>query len=136
MKLKIGLMIVLILIVSLTACAGFSQGADLDGTSWVLVSYGGKLPIPGTAPSLSFEGNQVGGNASCNSFGGDVRISGDRIEFGDLFWTLMACMDEGIMEQEQAFMQLLGEAGHFEIRDGQLLITTDTGATLIFDQVD
>lgn len=137
MKMRISLILVITISVLLTSCAGLSQNIDLEGTSWVLVRYANQPPIPGTAPTLSFEDGQVGGNASCNSFGGDVRLSGDRIEFGDLFWTLMACMDpEGVMEQEQAYMALLGQAQHFEVMGNQLVITTVGGDTLVFDPAD
>ena len=134
MKTKNGFTLLLTITILLASCAGFAQKVNLEGTSWVLIRIANQSTILGTAPTLVFKDGQVGGNASCNRFGGDIRLSGDRIEIRDLFWTLMACMDsEGIMQQEQTYMQMLGDARNFDIRDGQLVITTVNGDVLVFD---
>lgn len=125
----------LILTIGLSACANLTQNNPLEGTSWRLVSYGGIAPLPDTKPTLEFETIQVGGNASCNSFGGQYGVRGDTVIFEGLTMTLMACLaPEGIMEQENAYMQMLGGEMQFEITDGQLILTNQQGEILVFEQ--
>ena len=127
--------IALILVIGLSACADLSQ-IPLEGTSWRMVSYDGIAPLPETNPTLEFETIQVGGNASCNSFSGQYRVSGDMVTFEGLTMTLMACLSpEGIMDQEQAYMRILSGEMQFEITDGQLILTNQQGDILIFQRV-
>jgi heat shock protein HslJ len=127
----------MILALSAAACqAGLSGGDELAGTSWRLVSFDGTPPISGTAPTLVFEDGQVSGNASCNSFGGEYRARAGQIEFGEMFWTLMACLDNGVMDQEQMYMRMLGGAAEYELSAGQLRIMNQQGETLVFEQTD
>ncbi len=126
----------LVLLIGLTACGGAFAGGDLAGTSWVLVSYDGLPPMPKTQPSLIFDSGSLGGNSSCNHFGGEYRINGDTITIDNLAWTLMACMDEGVMEQEQAYMQMLGGELRYEIAGDQLILTTANGEQLIFSPAE
>ena len=123
----------LLLVIGLTACGGALGGNDFEGTSWVLVSYGGIPVLPNTQPSLNFEDGTAGGNSSCNNFGGDYQVSGNTITFGNLAWTLMACQDDAIMDQEQAYMRLLGGELTYEIVGGQLVLTTEGGEMLVFN---
>lgn len=128
---------ILLLTIPVTACqAVLPGGDDLAGTSWRLVSFDGVPPIAGSAPTLRFEDGQVSGNASCNSFGGEYRARAGKIEFGEMFWTLMACLDNGVMDQEQIYMRMLGGAAAYELVDGQLRITTQQGETLVFERFD
>ena len=136
MKRKIGLIFwFVMLFLVLVSCIG-DLGAQLDGTDWRLVSYGGKYVIPGSGPTLVFDDGRVVGNASCNNFGSSYNASGSKLEIGDAERTLMACLDNDLMDQENAYMQLLGETNHFEILDSQLVITTISGKQLVFDRTD
>lgn len=136
MRTKLTLLFTLLaLAAALAACGGTGteDTVSLDGTSWVLVTYSKNSPIPGTEPTLHFEDGQVSGSASCNSFGGSYITDGDILNFGDLFMTEMYCMDpEGIMDQESAYLQLLGDANSFEIQDGTLVIFSSGHETLTF----
>jgi heat shock protein HslJ len=119
----------------LTACAS-DGAASLDGTAWTLTAINNSAPLPGSAPTLQFEDGQAGGNASCNSFGGEYRVSGSRISFKDGFYlTEMYCMDpEGIMDQELRYVELLAQADSFEMREGQLVIFLPNQQTLTFER--
>jgi len=125
--------VVLLVMVSLAACGGTDQSVDLEGSSWLLVGYGGSAPIGMTMPTLAFQDGQVSGNASCNSFGGSYEVKGDSISFGAMFMTEMFCMDPaGVMDQESLYLQMLGSAERFEVSDGQLVLFTASGDTLNF----
>lgn len=129
-------LLVLILSPLLASCGLAGGGTGLDGTTWALVTLDGQPPIAGRTPTLRFEDGSVGGNSSCNSFGGDYSVRGNKISFGELFWTLMACPEGGVMEQEQAFMQALGSIEQFEIQDGMLILTGSDGTELVFKQAE
>lgn len=113
--------------------AGSNQ---LSGTTWKLISYANNKPLAGKDMTASFDSKEIRGSASCNSYFGTYRISGDQISIGDLGWTEMACMDpEGIMEQEQTIMKLLFESSSYSIQGDSLQITTSAGELLIFQQL-
>ena len=132
MKRKIGLTIwLLALILVLVSCIG-DASEKLEGTSWRLISYDGKAVIPGSGPTLFFEDGKIGGNASCNTFGGSYKQTGNRLEIGETFWTLMACVDDELMDQENAFMRLLSGTMNFEMNSSQLVITSESGKMMVF----
>lgn len=90
-------------------------------------------PIAGSVTTIKFEGGQVSGLGGCNQYGGEYKISGGRLSFSALYMTEMACESpEGVMDQESAYLQFLGEARSFEIVDGQLQISRSDGEALTF----
>lgn len=113
-----------------------SNNAVLRGTSWKLVSYGGKLPIAGKTVTANFEGIEVSGSASCNHYFGSYQVKGSQLEIEGLGWTEMACLDpEGIMEQEQQIMSLFSSADHYLIEGDNLEIETSDGKILVFERL-
>ncbi|MDH3944386.1 MAG: META domain-containing protein [Anaerolineae bacterium] len=113
-------------------CTG-GGGVDLDGSQWLLVEINGAPALPGSGASLNFEGAQVNGKASCNSFFGEVKYGpGDAISFDALGSTMMACLEpEGLMEQESAYLQALGDAVSFEVEGGTLKLMDGDGTVLL-----
>lgn len=129
----------LITLVFLTACGGVlgSDQLDLSGTTWKLVSYGGKFPIEGKSMTANFSRAEVSGSASCNHYFGAYKIKGSQISIEGLGWTEMACLDpEGIMEQEQIVMGMLSQAKSFSIQGNYLEILTKSSETLSFIKVE
>ena len=127
------LIIVVTFVVS--ACSGglSSSHIDLDGSAWVLTAINNDTAIVGNPPTLEFEGNQVVGNGSCNIYSGSYEVKGDRIKFGPLARTEMYCMEpEGVMDQEQTYLEILGAAQRFELTENILMIYSDSGETLAF----
>jgi len=118
----------------LSACAmpNFFGNDPLDGTSWELVSIQENRPVKGSHITISFEKGQVSGNSGCNTFSGEYRVRGNRIEFGVLETTLMACANPVMMEQEAMFTRFLGETGKFEIVGEQLRVYNAGGEALTF----
>jgi heat shock protein HslJ len=75
----------------------------LDGTEWTLISLNGSDVIEGTTITLSFTDGQVGGNAGCNSYGGQYTATNETLTITDIVSTMMACTSPaGINEQESA----------------------------------
>ena len=132
MKLIQTLTMITWVLVMLVAC-GTTNSDPLNGTTWELYSMGKYSPIDGSKTTIRFEDGQVSGLGGCNQYGGEYQINGNRLTFGALYMTEMACMSpEGIMDQEQRFLQSLGDASSFEIMNGQLQVSLSEGETLTF----
>jgi heat shock protein HslJ len=122
-------------LLALAACSGTGPTIEdpLDGTSWVLVGYGLAAVLPGTEITATFEDGQVGGSSGCNTYGGSYEVKGEDISVTEIFMTEMACMDpEGIMEQEQTYLEYLSGVTTFRAGEGQLQMTRPDGETLAF----
>jgi putative lipoprotein len=52
-------------------------------------------------------GMTAAGSTGCNGFSGQFERDGDRIRFGRMAATLMACADPALMAQERRFLQVL-----------------------------
>lgn len=126
--------LLLIALLPLAACGGTDSLAD---TSWKLASYnspsGYQEALAGTDVTLNFDNESgLGGSAGCNSYGGDYKVSGKSgVEIDDVFRTLMYCMEEGVMDQEDSFIQGLGEVDSYTV-EGDKLTMTGGGWTLTF----
>ena len=122
-------------LLSMAACTlpGLPTGDPLKDTSWRLVTLGGAGLIPGAEITATFEDGQVGGIAGCNHYGGSYQVSGDKLTVDAMSMTEMACMDpQGVMEQEQQYLELLGSAKTFSLTEGRLEIVTGSGQSLTF----
>ena len=125
------------LLVLLSACSAFPAASDsLDGTSWELYAISKHRPLEGSNITIAFDDGQVSGSSGCNSYGGEYKVSGTKIEIGMLASTMMACADPAMMEQESSFMQMLGDAHRFELVDGQLQIYWTDHEALTFIPAD
>lgn len=124
--------ILLVFAMVLSACATGSAN-DLAGTAWMLVAFDGNSPIAGTQLTIEFEDGQASGNTGCNLFSGSYEVDGDEISFGALAWTERGCMEpEGVMQQEQSYMKLLGAAERYELEEGELRIFSESQGILTF----
>lgn len=100
-------------------CGAKFANADLFETYWKLTRLGDEPVIVGQRqrePFMIFrhgDTTSVSGHAGCNRFTGAVDLDASALEFGMLAATRMACPDA--MQQEQAFLQALGEARRWNI---------------------
>jgi heat shock protein HslJ len=126
-------------------CTGQAPGGnetvpaiDLDGTSWDLVSYAqnGSMvnALEGTPVTLAFgENKTIGGSAGCNHYSASYMLNGTAITFGPAVSTLMYCMKPGVMEQESAYLGLLGTVKTYDVKDNTLTFFDGNGtAVLVF----
>ncbi|MEZ4591609.1 MAG: META domain-containing protein [Chloroflexota bacterium] len=109
------------------------EGSSLPGTSWVLASFGPTdnqtAVLPNTELTLNFDGAQINGNAGCNSYFADATINDDgSLSFGMMGSTLMACLDEDVMQQESDFLAALAQATSFTLAGNQLMLYTPDGS--------
>jgi heat shock protein HslJ len=139
MKFRKHILLIIFAIIFLPACGNTSENGtmDLDGTSWMLVSYDGISPIAGRMITANFAQDEIDGSASCNHYFGAYKVKGNQLTIEGLGWTEMACLEpEGIMEQEQQVMNLLSQAESIQIDSNQLLIITSSGKLLEFITLD
>ncbi len=107
----------------------------LEDTSWQLVSYAEEQVLAGSQVTASFQEGRVGGTAGCNSYGGSYEVQKDKVTFGALFSTKMFCHDpDGVMNQEQTFLNLLGAATTFRLEGATLTIVSTGGEALVFER--
>jgi heat shock protein HslJ len=132
MKRSIALLAAVVLLVG---CAITSRDAtiDLPGTSWVLAELDGTAPVGETPPTLAFDDQGgVTGTGGCNTYNGEVTIDGSDLTFSPLATTQMFCAEEGVADQEQAFLTALQDVTSYTVDDEGRLVLED-GATLTFE---
>ncbi|MFJ3649489.1 META domain-containing protein [Streptomyces murinus] len=98
----------------------------LTGVEWRVVSVtaqGATHPAPASARLLVRDDGTAAGNLGCNGFSAPVTLRGDRVTFGPLRTTKMACDDA-----RMAFERLLGGQALTGTPDhGKLTLTTSHG---------
>jgi heat shock protein HslJ len=114
----------------LSACGGINPRDPLNGTAWTLTSIDHTAPLKGTKLTIEFAEGKVSGSSGCNSYSGSYEINGEKISTGPIAMTLMACVDPGMMEQEQSFLAYLGDLKTFVRSEGQLQIFRSDGKAL------
>ena len=120
----------------LGACGGSVDRDPLSGTAWTLTAFGDNQPIPGTALTIEFSEGRLGGSSGCNMYGATYETRGEKITIGDIESTLMACLDEGAMDQEGAFLAFLQEVRTFSLNQGQLQLLRPDGQALTFTPLE
>jgi heat shock protein HslJ len=103
--------------------------ASLIGTEWVLRDLAGTPALDTPQATLQFpEAGRVAGSGSCNRFTGSIEVSGTSLKFGPLASTRMACMNNGVSDQEDRYLKALGAATRYALENGDLLIYSDAVA--------
>lgn len=98
------------------------ENSPLVGTYWKLTELMGKPVSEYTfqkEPFMRIEENMhMTGSGGCNSMHGSVEIKeGNRIQFGNIATTLMACMEDNL---EAQLLQTLKQADNYSILGNQL----------------
>lgn len=112
-----------------------ADAADfLQGSAWELlegVGPGGTIPVVDGWPiTLTFDGDNVGGRAACNNYGGTYNVAGSTLSIGDLSANAMGCEAE-IAASEAAFFAALPLVDTIDVIDGQLQLR-GSGVDLLF----
>lgn len=94
------------------------------------IAGGGVIDNLQTTLEIAADG-KVSGNGGCNRFSGSASIDGDKISFGDLASTMMACT-EAAMDQEMKFHAALAAAHTFRIdAEQRKLFLSDAAGTVV-----
>jgi len=126
------LFVACIALVCTTSCAR-SSSLPLEGTHWTATSLGAAAePIAATHKEvflvLGPEPGRAFGSGGCNSFSASYERSGDKLTFGRIAGTRMACADG--MEVESDFANALASAAGFRIAGEKLELVDAAGALL------
>lgn len=116
------------LFAGLSACAtppGPGGAPSLVGTEWRLEDLGGAGVLDRVPATLSFpEAGRVAGNGSCNRFFGSYTLVQDRIAFGQMGMTRMACAG-AVGEQENRYMAALQKAQRVQVQGSTLTLSVE-----------
>jgi heat shock protein HslJ len=98
------------------------------GTTFVATEIAGSRSIaPGSTISLTVVDDQrLSATAGCNTMNGAYTITGDVLSAPLLASTMMACIDNGVMEQETWFAAFLASSPTFTYSGGVLTLTNGT----------
>lgn len=121
-----GLAIALAMVVVITAAVAWWLGSSnqLGGTSWVLTAMpGSDADIAGYTVTAAFTDDEIGGQASVNSYSGEYTAGGAVFKVGEVARTLMAGSDEA-MAVENAYFDALGTVTAY-VLDGDTLTLID-----------
>jgi|GEM_PF-660460 len=101
----------------------------LAGTSWRVEAMGGTGIVAGSEPRIDFDADgKISGTTGCNRFFGGYTQAGPAITFSGVGMTKMACMSDGVMEQETAFSAILSGNTQAKIDSlGNLIIKGEDG---------
>lgn len=118
-----------ILMVGCCHCRSYQKKTrrPLVGTEWQLIQLGGETIQPQEGSftvTLSADNGQITGVGACNRLSGPYKSDEKRsLKIGPLASTRMACPD---LKHEQAFIQALESATHYDM-DGPMLLILSNG---------
>jgi heat shock protein HslJ len=108
-----------------------STAPDPTG-SWRMAD-GPVPPIDGWDVTVTIDGEQIGGTAACNTYGGTVAWDEDgSFSVGELAQTEMACEPAAVMDLERVFLTSLAGATEFAVAGDRLTLVGD-GDTWTFE---
>lgn len=107
-----------------------NPAADASSLEVTLVEVVSQTAVlPDTELTLNFDGDQINGLAGCNSYFAEVTINEDgTLSVGLVGSTLMACMNEDVMQQESDFLAALGEVTSYTLSGNRLTLHTADGS--------
>lgn len=118
-----------------TAVPAAAASVTIEGPTWRLTSLSGQgqdaLAAAPRGVTARFEAGRLEGFSGCNQYAGTYEIHGDRVTIGPLAGTMMACA-EPVMATEAAFKRALTGTPRYAIANDRLTLTSDSGATLVF----
>ena len=118
----------------LAACGSSGSqggGGDLTGKVWALTTLNGQPLVAGTGISAQFTSDgKVSGSAGCNQYTGKYTVSGSNITFDPSIATTMMACPQPVMDQESAYLKMLGEAKTYSVKGDELILTGADNAKL------
>lgn len=115
----------------LADCASSQGGGDLTGKVWALTELAGQSILPDTGISATFTTDgALSGSSGCNQYNGTYTVSGSNMTINTpLATTMMACA-QPVMDQESAYLKMLGEVKSFAVKGDQLTLNGADGKAL------
>jgi heat shock protein HslJ len=124
-----------ILALSAAACSSGASTSDTLIGRWdvaaIADSSGALVPlVEATILTANITETEINGSSGCNNYMGPAAIDGSTVSFGSMAGTLMACVENDVMEQEQMFLTLLQTADSWEGTSESVDFRTD-GTTVL-----
>jgi heat shock protein HslJ/sporulation protein YlmC with PRC-barrel domain len=118
-----------------------AEEIPFEATTWLLQFYRSgtrwRSDLIGTEITALFEGDQLSGSAGCNSYQATVERDGDRLTISNLTTTELTCAEpEGIMTQEEQFLEVLQTVSSLNQIGGVLQMATADGQEAMVFGVD
>jgi heat shock protein HslJ len=115
------------------SCGNPLVDSPLRGTHWKLVRLGEvgvEAVEPQREPYLVFarDERRVSGSGGCNRVTGGFELDGEKLKLGPMAGTMMACPTG--MEQEQPFLQSIGNVERYRIRNSHLDMLDASGTAI------
>lgn len=107
------------------ACSGISatSAVPLEDTPWTLVSQDGVAVAPGSRArpaEILLKDKRLGGSGGCNRLMTTYTLDGDKLKFGLLAASRMACATG--MKEEAGFVSLLQRVVRWQIEGRHLVL--------------
>lgn len=131
--------VVLALALGLAGCEsavsddGNDNGARLTQEDWVALTIAGQPVVQVGRVTLSFADGRVSGRSGCNLYSGSVEYGRGAIKIGPLISTKMACAEDGLMQQESAYLNALQSAERYAVSAEGILTITTRGGAIVYD---
>jgi heat shock protein HslJ len=118
-----------------TAVSDDNPGSDdrLTQEDWIAQTIGGKPVIKVGRVTLSFAEGRVSGRGGCNLYSGPVEYGKGAIKIGPLISTKMACLEDGLMQQESAYLNTLHGAERYAVDAGGKLTISGKAGAIVYD---
>lgn len=100
---------------------------NLEGPTWLAEDIRGGGVIDNVQSKIAIANGKVTGSGGCNRLAGSATTAGDKLSFGVLATTRMACVP-ALMDQEQKFLSALEATRAFRF-DGPFLKFYDAAGT-------
>ena len=113
---------------------GAFEGADIEGRTWILreqATEDGMRAIPeGIVVSLVMDAGMAAGTGGCNRYSASYVVDTERISFGEIASTLMACPDPAGSVEHRYYADL-GLVASWTSDEGRLTLADADGAPLL-----
>lgn len=113
-----------------SGCSGSEGTASLKSTKWDLTTLMELSSLNFNAkPTLKFNSEgQFTGFGGCNNFGGNYKVSGNKLTTSDVYSTEKYCDN---MKVEDIFIQAIQKTNTYEIIDSKLYLYSNGSVTAI-----
>jgi putative lipoprotein len=121
----------------LMACStpSTTNPAQIIGTAeWHLTQLNGTA-ITTPVVTLQLTDTTIGGQGFCNSYHGPLTIDGNTVKFDSIASTRRMCVEDGVMQQEQAYFAALTATTQVTLNGTQLqLRDASNTVVLVFEK--
>lgn len=122
----------LLSLLAVSACATGTLGGYLAGRNLVAEAVNDAPPVGARPLTLRLDNGRASGNGGCNSFSTTYKLSGERLEFGPIASTRMAC-EAALMEQEARYFAILaGVRSYSRYGNGSVSLIAPDGRAIRF----